>query len=148
MVQKPLFYVFCTQKEGPVSYCITQYLWRFAVFFLSIMHKCIWISVFVPICVHFPSTEGNEKMARNTYFWGLFWRVNVAKIWSLCIWFYSNLFFTVDHNLFECSWAWTGSKTIFSCILYRKRKPSCILLHTAIPMKACSVFLHIMHNCK
>jgi len=106
LVQKPLFYVFCTQKEGPVSYCIAQYLWRFAVFFKSIMHKCIWRSVFVPICVHFPSIEGNEKMAWNTYFWGLLWRVNGAKIWSLCAWIYawmnSNLFFTVNRNLFEC----------------------------------------------
>ena len=70
------------------------------------MHKCIWRSVFVPICVHFPSTEGNEKMAWNTYFWGLLWRVNGAKIWSLCAWIYawmnSNLFFTVNRNLFEC----------------------------------------------
>jgi len=36
--------------------------------------------------------------------------------------------------------AWIGSKTIFFCILYPKRRPS-ILLPSAVPMKVCSDFI-------
>jgi hypothetical protein len=100
------FMYFVPKKKAQYLIALRSTYEGLQCFFKSIMHKCIWRSVFVPICVHFPSIEGNEKMAWNTYFWGLLWRVKGAKIWSLCAWIYawmnSNLFFTVNRNLFEC----------------------------------------------